>query len=106
MKATRKDFEYISETIRKFFPKNEYKILIFGSYPRKSANEFSDIDIAIKGSNKLPLLQWQLMEEEFSESELPKKVDLVDYQRVAKSFQKIIDSEGVDFDGFVAKLQS
>lgn len=73
---------------------DKYLAYLFGSYAKGKARKNSDIDIAVKGKKPLPLSTWSNLESEFEESDLPMEVDLVDYSRVQKDFQKIIDKEG------------
>lgn len=94
MRLSQAEIQYLLRTIRKFFPKEQYELLLFGSYARGAARESSDIDIAIKGGDKIPAGRWQMLESEFEESSFPKKVDLVDYYRVSDDFRKIIDRDG------------
>lgn len=86
---------FIISTIRKNFSASEYEIILFGSYAKGEEKKNSDIDIAIKGKGPLPLAKWQLVDSAFEESYLKQKIDVVDYYRVQKDFQKIIDDTGI-----------
>ena len=69
----------------------EYRI--FGSRAKGSAKPYSDVDIVLLSKNPIPLLTLSTLEENFSESDLPFKVDLVDWQRITPEFQDKIKSE-------------
>ena len=68
----------------------EAEFFLFGSYAKGTARPDSDIDIMIKGESKLPLGAWSAMEESFQNSDLPQKVDLIDFHRVSEDFQRHI----------------
>lgn len=77
----------IKNCVKKFLP--EAKIFIFGSRAKKTNHKFSDIDIAIQSSeiNSEILAQVKF---ELEESDLPYKVDIVDYNELD---QKILDGK-------------
>ena len=85
---------FLKATIEKYFPSNQYAVLLFGSFSTGEARKNSDVDIAIKGSEVLPAAQWQNLESELEESDFSRKVDIIDYHRVSPDFQKIIDRDG------------
>lgn len=66
------------------------KVMAFGSRATWTAGEHSDLDLAILGAEPLPLSVTAALAEDFSESELPFKVDLVDWTRLDESFRGII----------------
>jgi type I restriction enzyme, S subunit len=68
---------------------------IFGSRAKGTAKKYSDLDIAVVGSEPIPLLTLSNLEESFSESDLPFKVDIVDWQRITNEFQEKIKTEWV-----------
>ena len=88
--------QYIIHVIKKHCP--GAKIIAFGSRVRGDAQRYSDLDIALKQDLTLSALNLELIAEEFSNSDLAFKIDLVDYHRVSEEFQAIIDREGVLWD--------
>ncbi|MBS0981438.1 nucleotidyltransferase domain-containing protein [Acetobacter thailandicus] len=54
------------------------EVRAFGSRVTGKAKPFSDLDLAIMGDEPLPLETRARLEETFSESELPWKVDILD----------------------------
>lgn len=89
---------FLLSTIQSYFSKDLYQVILFGSYAQGKSHETSDIDIAIKGQGKLEAARWQALESALEESYLPQKVDVIDYHRVSKGFQKIIDQQGLVLD--------
>jgi len=67
------------------------KLLAFGSRIRGDAKKYSDLDIAINLGKKIDSKDINILEENFAESDLPFKVDLVDYQRISDEFRKLVD---------------
>ena len=70
------------------------KIVVFGSRVKGTARPFSDLDLCIK--ENLPAIEIELLREKFENSDLPFKVDLIEYAKIDTYFQKIIDEQGVD----------
>ncbi len=70
-------------------------VLAFGSRATRTAKNYSDLDLAILGNEPLPLHVVSAMAEDFRESDLPIKVDLVEWARINDTFRKIILAHGV-----------
>ncbi len=78
-------------TIRSILEKASINFYIYGSRVKGTSSKFSDIDICYKE----PLskeLKWQL-QEDLENSNLPFKVDLVDYNKCSEDFQKLIEKD-------------
>lgn len=85
----------ILNILRKYFP-NE-KFFVFGSRAtQKNLKKFSDLDIAIDGPTKIQVSTLSKAAEEFSISDLPFKVDLVDLNSISTEFKKSIESDFVE----------
>lgn len=70
------------------------KIWIFGSRATGKAKRYSDADLAIDINGKnLDLQTLGILDVLFEESDLPWKVDIVDYNNVSTNFRSIIDNE-------------
>lgn len=67
----------------------------FGSRATRTAKPYSDLDLAIIGESALPLSLLAAMEHDFTESDLPFKVDLVDWATTSAPFRGIIESHRV-----------
>lgn len=71
------------------------KVRAFGSRVTGKAKPFSDLDLAIIGDEPLSLETRARLEEAFSESELPWKVDVLDWVLVDNGFQEIIRKNNI-----------
>lgn len=81
------------EIVRKILKNNvpNAEIRIFGSRYKHTNKEYSDIDIAIVQKEKISLELYSKMKEEFEESNLKYRVDLVDWNIISEEFKKIIE---------------
>ena len=66
------------------------EVRAFGSRVTGKAKPFSDLDLAIMGDEPLSLETRARLEEAFSESDLPWKVDALDWRLTEKNFQRLI----------------
>ncbi|KZX14221.1 nucleotidyltransferase family protein [Methanobrevibacter filiformis] len=69
------------------------KVLIFGSRLKGNNKKFSDLDLAFICNEGLGLKRRINLDIKFEESDLPYKVDVVDYNEASKEFKKIIDEK-------------
>ena len=63
---------------------------MFGSRANGLAKDTSDLDLVIMGKEKMPLNEYHALKDAFEYSELPFRVDLLDWHRISKDFQKLI----------------
>ena len=70
----------------------EYKAVTFGSRVQGTAKKFSDIDIALIGTDKIGWRELEKIKDAFSESDMPLIVDIIDYNSVSDSFKIHINS--------------
>lgn len=84
----------------------ERKVLAFGSRATWTAKEYSDLDLAILGDETLPLSTTSALKEGFSVSDLPFKVDLVDWMSIDEAFRDIIYRDGVEVQRTVNTIES
>ncbi|KAB7775301.1 restriction endonuclease subunit S [Xanthomonas sp. LMG 12460] len=73
----------------------QYAVWAFGSRAKWTAKEFSDLDLAIITDSPLPLATSAALAEDFSESDLPWKVDIVDWAETSETFRKIIERDRI-----------
>ena len=71
------------------------KVLAFGSRATWTAKEYSDLDLAVLGDKPLPLDVASALAESFVESDLPFKVDVVDWASTSESFREVIERDYV-----------
>jgi predicted nucleotidyltransferase len=88
-KKLKKAEKEIKKIIFQFLDPKEYQVFIFGSRATGKAKKFSDFDIGIWGKKSVPSHLIVLIEEALEESDLPYKVDLVDFSLVPAKFKKI-----------------
>ncbi len=67
----------------------------FGSRATGNAKKYSDLDLAIIGKQPIGLYQSAQLTEAFAESDLPYKVDVVDWATTSEAFRRIIEQNKV-----------
>ncbi len=78
----------VRDILRRHVP--DRKVLAFGSRTSWTAKNYSDLDLAILGDTPQSLELISALSEDFEESDLPFKVDLVDWALTDKTFRNII----------------
>jgi predicted nucleotidyltransferase len=68
----------------------ERHVLVFGSRVTEKFKPHSDLDLCILGETPLSFEQLDNLRESFSESDLPIRVDLVDWATITPEFRKVI----------------
>lgn len=68
----------------------DHEVWAFGSRVKRTAKEYSDLDLAIITDQPLPLAVSASLRDDFSESDLPWKVDVVDWATTSEAFRDII----------------
>lgn len=69
------------------------QVWVFGSRAIGRATRTSDLDLCIKGKAVLPFGLLGELLDDFSESNLPYKVDVVDWHSISDSFKKIVERD-------------
>lgn len=78
----------VREILSRQIPERE--IWAFGSRARGNAKPYSDLDLAILGEHPLTTAQACASAGAFEESDLPWRVDIVDWSTTDESFRRII----------------
>lgn len=86
-----KHFNLIKSILAEYV--SDCQVRAFGSRVNGTARQHSDLDLAIVGKTKMPLRTKTLLKEAFENSDLPFRVDIIDYNAISDSFRKIIDSK-------------
>ncbi|MHB8679670.1 MAG: restriction endonuclease subunit S [Rudaea sp.] len=73
----------------------QYAVWAFGSRAKWTAKPHSDLDLAVITKKNLPLSVSAALTDDFSESNLPWKVDVVDWAATSESFRKVIERDRV-----------
>ena len=71
----------------------ECEVRAFGSRVTGKAKAHSDLDIVLLGPARLPLWRLAALREAFEESELPIRIDVLDWNALSESFRKIITAQ-------------
>ena len=83
----------VADILRRHVPDRE--VWAFGSRATWNAKEYSDLDLAVIGEAPLSLSVSAALADDFAESDLPFKVDVVDWATTSESFRKIIERDKV-----------
>lgn len=73
----------------------QYEVWAFGSRAKWMAKDYSDLDLCIKTDEPLGFDVLAQLQEDFTESDLPWKVDVVDWAVTSTSFRQIIERDKV-----------
>lgn len=90
IEITEKEREIVQQILQRIVP--EYPVWVFGSRVKGTAKPFSDLDLAIITDKPLSLQKHAELVEAFSESDLPWKVDIVDWAATSEQFKAIIQN--------------
>ncbi len=80
----------IKEILQRHVP--DCQVRVFGSRYKGTIKSYSDLDLAIVSHTRL---DWQVIEhvkEAFSESDLPFRVDVLDWHAISPEFKGVIES--------------
>lgn len=86
-----KHIEIIKNIIKKHLPNTS--VWVFGSRIKGTAKKYSDIDLVIVKNQKIDRKILYELAEEFEESDLPIRVEILDYCRISDNFKKIINKQ-------------
>jgi len=67
------------------------EVRIFGSRVTGTARYYSDLDLVVVGREKIDRKTLHRLAEAFAESDLPFRVDVLDWHRISDSFRKVIE---------------
>ncbi|MBC3869464.1 nucleotidyltransferase family protein [Undibacterium oligocarboniphilum] len=90
---TPEQWRIVSAILQKHVPENE--VWAFGSRATHTEKSYSDLDLAIIGNTSLTLSLLAAIEHDFSESDLPFKVDVIDWATISPAFRRIIENHKV-----------
>lgn len=66
------------------------EVWAFGSRTKDTAKPYSDLDLAVITTRALPLEQMAAISDAFANSDLPIRVDVVDWSSCSEVFRRII----------------
>ena len=70
-------------------------VWVFGSRAAGRARRYSDLDLAVDAGRPLTLDESAMLREAFEESDLPYRVDIVDWRTIGEGFRRIVAAERV-----------
>ena len=79
----------IKSIIKKYVP--EAEVWAFGSRVTWTAKDYSDLDLVIIEKEQIPKKRYYQLQEAFEESDLPIKVDVLDWHRITPGFRANIE---------------
>jgi len=80
--------EIAKKILAKYVP--DAKVIAFGSRVKFDATKYSDLDLAVIANVKLSRKTLDNLSDAFIESDIPFRVDIIDWHRISDTFQKII----------------
>lgn len=80
----------VKKILNKYVP--NYSVCLFGSRISENIKPYSDIDLVIMNTENLPISTMARMSNAFEESDLPYKVDILEWSLLDKNFQKNIQN--------------
>lgn len=89
----------VQQILRQLLPSCE--VWAFGSRVKGAAKPFSDLDLVIMSQQPLSLALMASLSEAFSESDLPWKVDIVDWSTTSSEFKAVIEQQKVKVQAVV-----
>jgi len=79
------------EIIRNILGKYPHKFYVYGSRVKGNAKKYSDLDLCFQ--EKIPWNVLSHIQEDFEESDLPFKVDLVNWEWMSSEFKELIKDD-------------
>lgn len=88
LNLNQRDLNVVTQILTQHVP--ECTVWAFGSRVTGTAKPYSDLDLAILTDKPLSLERMAIIKDAFAESDLPIRVDVVDWSATSASFQEII----------------
>jgi predicted nucleotidyltransferase len=70
---------------------SDCEVWVFGSRYKWTAKDYSDLDLVLVGKEKLGINPIGELREAFEESDLPYRVDILDWNSISENFKNIIN---------------
>jgi len=83
----------VNALVAEWLPASDVRL--FGSRARSTPKPYSDLDLVIMGDTPTPLSTLGQLQEAFACSDLPWRVDVVDWANTAPEFQRHIQADSV-----------
>ena len=82
-------FALVKQILKQYIPQCEVRV--FGSRYKLNAKPHSDLDLVLIGDAKLDKIIVSRLKEAFAESDLPFRVDVLDWNAISNEFRQIIE---------------
>lgn len=90
MDLTPEQLRIVRDILGRHLPGREVRL--FGSRATGTTKPYSDLDLVIMGSETLPVTTMRILRDAFEESDLPFRVDLVEWADTGEEFRRIISA--------------
>jgi len=87
------DWVIVQEILQKHVPDRE--VWAFGSRAKRTAKTYSDLDLAVITDTPMSFKVSGALREDLSKSDLPWRVDIVDWATTSETFRRIIEQDKV-----------
>lgn len=84
----------VLDILSRFIPSCEVRA--FGSRCTRKAKPYSDLDLVIVGKEKVPSALMYDIVEALQESDLPWRVDVLDWHGISQEFRTVIEQSGYE----------
>lgn len=98
------ELQMVREILQRHVPGRT--VWAFGSRVQGRARRFSDLDLAVLGEQPLAAATQADLAEDFTESDLPFKVDIVDWATTPERFRQIVRGQYVELQAGADKEES
>lgn len=93
---TQKELDIVNGIFR-----GPFKVILFGSRVKGNHQPYSDLDVCLQGNEKISLEIIAQINALIEQSDLPYRVDVVDYYRVSDAFKELILKDGIDLEQLI-----
>jgi len=94
-------WKIVQDILRKYL--HHHKVYAFGSRAKGCANKLFDLDLIVDSQEELPLLLMAELREAFSESLLPRHVDVIDSSACGVEFLSYIEKDKINIWNLMEK---
>ena len=88
------EYQIVQTVLRQCIPQRT--VWAFGSRAGGQPKPYSDLDLAVLGEAALSLSEHADLADAFSESDLPYKVDIVDWHLIGDDFRRIVQAKHIE----------
>jgi len=88
IKVSTDQLSLIKQILKKYVPGAE--IRVFGSRLEETIKKYSDLDLVIMGKKEIAPSIMVKIKSDFEESDLPFRVDILDWHKISDEFKKVI----------------